>query len=65
VGGCAGDCNGDGTVDIDELITGIGIALDRYPLHLCWAVDSDEDGGVSVDEVVVGVSNALGDCSAL
>jgi hypothetical protein len=46
------------------LITSIGIALDRYPVHLCWGVDSDEDGVVGVDEVVAGVSNAWGDCSA-
>jgi hypothetical protein len=62
--GCIGDCNGDGLVDIDELITGIGIALGRFPPHSCWGIDGNADGTVSVAELVDGVSNALDDCSA-
>lgn len=62
--GCVGDCNLDGTVDIDELITGIGIAIGRLGPHFCWGIDGDENGTVSVDELVEGVANALGDCSS-
>jgi hypothetical protein len=62
--GCVGDCNGDDVVAVDELITGIGIALGRIPAHYCWGIDGDEDGTVSVAELVDGVTNALDDCSA-
>jgi hypothetical protein len=61
--GCVGDCNVDGIVDINELITGIGIALGRFPEHLCWSIDGDENGTVSVDELIDGVANALDDCA--
>jgi hypothetical protein len=63
--GCVGDCNGDGIVDIDELITGIGIALGRLAPHYCWGIDGNADGNVSVDELVDGVTNALDDCAGL
>lgn len=61
--GCIGDCNHDGVVDVDELITGIGIALGRLPTHYCWSIDGNEDGTVSVVELVDGVTNALDACS--
>ena len=38
---CAGDCNGDGSVAINELILGVNIALGTSPLSACAAIDAD------------------------
>ncbi len=59
---CPGDCNGDGTVTVDELITGVGIALGNLPLTACPAFDQDNDGEVSVNELVDAVNAALNGC---
>ncbi len=59
---CAGDCVEDGVVTIDELITGIDIALGLMPLGACLAIDGDGDGQVGIDELVKAVDTALGVC---
>jgi outer membrane protein assembly factor BamB len=61
---CAGDCNGDGEVTIDELVIGVDIALDVLPLSTCPAFDTGMDGGVSISEVTAAVGNALNGCSS-
>jgi hypothetical protein len=63
-GGCAADCNGDGEVSIDELITAINIALGTAPLSACSAVDTNGNGTVEVSELVAGVASALQGCGA-
>ena len=60
---CAGDCGGDRQVSIDDLITGIGIALDEFAVALCTALDQNGDGRVTVDELVSAVNNALDGCA--
>ena len=55
----AGDCNMDGHVTIDELITAIGIAIETAPLSACSEADIDVDRAVGVHEVVVAVGAAL------
>lgn len=62
---CVGDCNGDGTVTISELITGVNIALGSAVVGACAAVDRNRDGGASIDELIAAVTNALGGCPAL
>ena len=59
---CAGDCSGDGTVTIDELVTGVSIALGGTSLDTCTAFDTNGDGIVTVDELVAAVNAALGGC---
>ena len=59
---CAGDCNGDGSVTVEELITGVRIALGLLPLSDCSPFDVDGDGTVGVEEIVRAVSDALGLC---
>ena len=59
---CAGDCNDDGTVTIDELITGVGIALGNMPFSSCPAIDADGDGVIEVNELVGAVDHALNGC---
>jgi hypothetical protein len=62
-GACIGDCDGDGTVSIDELITLVNIGLGG-PLATCPAGDRNADGEITIDELVVAVSNALEGCPA-
>lgn len=61
---CAGDCNGDGEVSINELILGVNIALGTTAADSCVAFDRDADGEVSVSELIAGVNSALGGCPA-
>ena len=55
-----GDCNGDGAVTVDELITGTAISLERRPVSACRSFDRNGDDAVGVDELVTGVNTALG-----
>jgi hypothetical protein len=57
-----GDCNGDGSVAVNELILGVNIALETAPLSECRAFDVDDNGEVSVAELVAAVNNALIGC---
>jgi len=63
-GRCAGDCDADGLVLVDELLIGVNVLLERTPLGRCDALDRDRDGGVTVDELVAGIGNALRGCGA-
>jgi hypothetical protein len=59
---CLGDCDGDGTVAINELITGVGIALGNRPLSACQAFDGDDSDSVAINELIAAVNNALTGC---
>jgi hypothetical protein len=59
---CVGDCNGDLTVTIDEIIRGVRIALDELTVDACPAFDRDGDGRVSVSEITDGVNASLTAC---
>jgi hypothetical protein len=63
VAGCPGDCDGNGSVSIDELIRGVGIALGHGAIADCAALDDDHDGSVSIDELVRAVNAALSRCT--
>ena len=54
-----GDCNRDLTVSVDELITGVVIALEDAPATECPAFDTNRDDAVTVDELIGGVDAAL------
>lgn len=60
---CAGDCDGDGSVTVDELLKGVNIALGKLSVDHCDSLDSDHDGTVTVDEIVSAVANALNGCT--
>lgn len=60
---CSGDCNGDGTVTIDEVLRQVGILLGDVLVANCPAADADGSGTVTVDELVTAVNNALGGCT--
>jgi len=58
---CAGDCNGDGVVAINELILGVNIALGA-PVAGCPAIDANGDGAVAINELIAAVGRALSGC---
>jgi hypothetical protein len=57
---CAGDCGGDGVVTINELISGVNIALGA--VGQCASFDTNSDGTVAINELVAAVANALNGC---
>ena len=59
---CAGDCDGNGEVSVDELITMVSIALGERELPDCKAGDRNDDGAIQVDEIISAVSRALEGC---
>ena len=54
-----GDCNGDRMVAINELITGVNIALGSQTLNVCAAFDRNGNGDVTIDELLRAVGYAL------
>ncbi|HSQ00703.1 MAG TPA: ethylbenzene dehydrogenase-related protein [Candidatus Dormibacteraeota bacterium] len=59
---CVGDCDGNGTVAINELITGVNIALGSATVDTCADFDTNDSGTVTIEELIAGVSNALDGC---
>jgi parallel beta-helix repeat protein len=55
-----GDCDADGQVTVDELVTAVGIALGTIDPNACLLVDRNEDGQVTVDELLAAINVALG-----
>jgi hypothetical protein len=60
---CAGDCNHDGQVTVNELINGVSIALGTAPLAGCSLLDTNGDATVSIDELLGAVNNLLSGCN--
>lgn len=58
---CA-DCDGDGSVRIGDLITGINIALGQEELSACSAVDRGGDGMVTIADLIAAIGDALNGC---
>ncbi len=61
---CVGDCNGDGQISVDELVTGVNLALGGAPISVCPAFDVNNDGRVTIDELLRAVASALNGCSS-
>jgi hypothetical protein len=64
VAACVGDCNGGGSVSVDEIVRGVNIALGSTSLTQCPAIDANGDGQVTVDEIISTVNRALLGCEA-
>ncbi len=60
---CVGDCADDGVVTVDEIITGVNIALGTMSLTECPPFDVSADGVVTVDELILAVNSALEGCT--
>ncbi len=61
---CPGDCDGNGTVSIAELIRAVNIALENDDVANCRAADSNGDGRVTINELIQAVNSALQQCPA-
>ena len=61
---CAGDCDGDDHVSIDELVRAVAIALGGESLDACTGLDRDHDAKVGIDELVRAVNAALSSCES-
>jgi hypothetical protein len=59
---CAGDCNGDASVTIDELIVASTIAIGDRAVDDCMGADRNGDGQVTIDELIAAVGSALDGC---
>lgn len=59
---CAGDCDGNEVVSIDELILGVNIGLARVELEECEPLDANGSGSVTVDELVRAAKDAIDGC---
>jgi hypothetical protein len=54
-----GDCDGDGAISVDEIVSMVSIALSTRPLSFCPEADANGDGKVTVDEVLQAMFIAL------
>jgi hypothetical protein len=59
---CAGDCRGDGSVNVEELVTAVAVAIGATDPIQCAAVDTNDDGHAGANEIVAAVGNALQGC---
>jgi len=59
---CAGDCNGDGTVAINELILGVNINLGKADVGSCEAIDTNGNMVVAINELIGAVRSNLDGC---
>jgi bacillolysin len=60
---CVGDCSGDGSVTIDELLSMVNLALGN-PGAACAAGDANGDGQITINEILMAVNAALSACPA-
>lgn len=58
---CVGDCNGNRRITIDELVTGVNIALGSVPAEQC-PVFACSDGVTTIGCLIQGVNAALDGC---
>jgi hypothetical protein len=61
---CFGDCSGDLSVGVNELVLGVRILLDEIAATACPALDVNGDRRVTVDELVRAVRYLLNGCPA-
>lgn len=62
-GACAGDCNGDGRVTVDELVVGVNVALGQGSPDQCANLDRSGDQTIDIDELVGAVYSAMVGCA--
>jgi hypothetical protein len=61
---CPGDCDGNGSVSVDELVITVTIALGVREVGSCTAADVGGDGKVSVPDLIRAVRSSLDGCPA-
>jgi hypothetical protein len=61
---CPGDCRGDGTVTVDDLLIGVNLILEIVPLSRCPVFDVNGDAHVTIDDLIIALNAALNGCPA-
>jgi uncharacterized repeat protein (TIGR01451 family) len=61
---CPGDCNGEGVVDVPDMIKAANIALDAADISTCEAADSNGDHKVTITDIVAAGNSLLHGCPA-
>ncbi len=64
IGTCVGDCDGNNSVVVNEMIVGVNIALGTAPVSQCTAFDADDSDSIEVNELIGGVNALLNGCPA-
>jgi hypothetical protein len=59
---CAGNCNADGMVAINELIVGVNVASGAAAASACSPMDTNGNGEVVINELIAAVNSALNGC---
>lgn len=59
---CTGDCDLDGAVTVDEILTGVEMALHGDRVEQCAELDVDLNTHITVDEIVLALNAALAGC---
>src|ERR1700675_3851024 len=59
---CVGDCGGTGSVQINDLILMVNIALGNASLSTCMSGDADASGEITINEIILAVGFALAGC---
>lgn len=62
---CPGDCNGDGSVLVDELITAVRMSLTQGHADVCSSLDINRDEQISISELTLAVYQVLTACKDL
>jgi hypothetical protein len=59
---CAGDCDGDGFVTVDEILILVNLSLTSAAPVACTSADINGDDVITIDEILAAVTNALNAC---
>ena len=59
---CAGDCDRNGVVAVEELVRAVSVALGLQGLQTCSAADGDQNGTVTIADLIQAVAAALDSC---
>jgi hypothetical protein len=59
---CAGDCDADGKVTVDELILAVDMALAGAGTAMCSPADTNGNGELSIAELVAAVGKSVNGC---
>jgi uncharacterized delta-60 repeat protein len=62
---CVGDCDRDGRVTVDDILTMVNIALGNTSVTDCLPGDANSDDTVTAEEILAAVNNALDGCPGL
>jgi len=61
-GPCAGDCDENGAVTIDEVVTAVNIALGQASVDACPAADLNASGEITINELIAAIDRLLEGC---